>query len=137
MELIEGINARKSIRGFQDKQVPREVLEEVLRVASRSPSATNYQPWEVSIVGGQKMEELKSTLKEAMSSGAPTGRACSTRSRNTWSMEWCLVLRPSSTRRWQLAYRREPIIPMCPGTSTMDTAQENSPRRHSARPFPR
>ena len=39
MELIDVINKRKSIRRFQDEEVPRELLEELLSLARKCPSA--------------------------------------------------------------------------------------------------
>ena len=41
------ITSRKSIRAFLPTPVPRETLEEMLRIASRAPSGTNTQPWNV------------------------------------------------------------------------------------------
>jgi nitroreductase len=45
MEFSELIKARKSVRGYQQKPVPREVIEEILAVAKWSPSSMNTQPW--------------------------------------------------------------------------------------------
>jgi nitroreductase len=38
MELLEAIKSRMSIRGFKPDSVPKEVLFELLRVVTRSPS---------------------------------------------------------------------------------------------------
>ncbi len=37
--------SRRSIRAFRPDPVPREVVEDILRVAARAPSGTNTQPW--------------------------------------------------------------------------------------------
>jgi nitroreductase len=58
MELLEAINSRMSIRGFTPDPVPKEVLFELLRVATRSPSGVNCQPWELYIVVGEALKEL-------------------------------------------------------------------------------
>ena len=43
------ITSRASVRAFLPTPVPREVIEDILRVAARSPSGTNTQPWNVSV----------------------------------------------------------------------------------------
>lgn len=35
---------RRSIRGYRDEPVPRELIEEVLALAMRSPTSMNTQP---------------------------------------------------------------------------------------------
>jgi nitroreductase len=47
-----------SVRAFTGKAVPRELLEHILQVASRSPSGTNCQPWKVYVVQGASRKEL-------------------------------------------------------------------------------
>lgn len=48
----KNIAARHSVRGYLPTPVERSVIEEILRVASRSPSGTNTQPWHVHVVTG-------------------------------------------------------------------------------------
>lgn len=43
MDLITGIKERRSIRKFQDKKVPRELLEEIVNIAAYAPSWKNTQ----------------------------------------------------------------------------------------------
>lgn len=69
MELLEGIETRRSCRAFKSTPVPREVLEKILAVASRSPSTSNTQPWEVAVVSGEKKEALRRILHEMAESG--------------------------------------------------------------------
>lgn len=71
MELIEGIETRRSYRAFKSTPVPKETIEKVLKIAGRSPSFTNTQPWEVSVVIGEKKEELAKKLVELVKSKAP------------------------------------------------------------------
>lgn len=69
MEIVEAIRARRSIRAFRPQPVPKQVLAEVLEVATRSPSWANTQPWEVAVIGGEIMDEVKAALVEAATSG--------------------------------------------------------------------
>jgi len=50
MDLLEAIDARKSIRAFKPDPVPKEFLMEILGIATRAPSSVNSQPWEFFIV---------------------------------------------------------------------------------------
>jgi nitroreductase/NAD-dependent dihydropyrimidine dehydrogenase PreA subunit len=44
--------ARRSIRAFRDKRVPRAKLEKLLEIACAAPSAKNEQPWHWTVVSG-------------------------------------------------------------------------------------
>ncbi len=70
MELLEGIESRRSFRAFKSTPIPKEIMERILKTASKSPSYTNTQPWEVAAVSGQKKEELRKILYELAKSGA-------------------------------------------------------------------
>ncbi|MBA7617719.1 Nitroreductase NfnB [subsurface metagenome] len=64
MELLEGIETRRSYRAFESTPISRETIERILKVASNSPSYTNTQPWQVAVVTGKKKEELSRILCE-------------------------------------------------------------------------
>jgi len=59
MDIIEGILHRKSIRGFKPDPVPQELIRKVLEVGTRSPSAENGQPWEITVITGEILEKIK------------------------------------------------------------------------------
>jgi nitroreductase len=59
------ITSRKSIRAFLPTPVPRETVEEILRIASRAPSGTNTQPWNVYVLTGAAKEELSRSILAA------------------------------------------------------------------------
>ena len=53
------IESRFSCRAFlRDKPVPREIIEDILRVARRAPSGTNHQPWKVYVLQGASRDAL-------------------------------------------------------------------------------
>ena len=52
------ITSRRSIRRFLPTAVPRSVIEDILRVASRAPSGTNTQPWKVHVLTGANRQSL-------------------------------------------------------------------------------
>ncbi|MGB6063396.1 MAG: nitroreductase [Desulfomonilaceae bacterium] len=62
MDVIDTIRNRKSARAFSDEPLSRQLLEKVLRDASRAPSAINMQPWEVHMVLGEEARRLSRRL---------------------------------------------------------------------------
>ena len=62
MLVQDALLARKSIRAFRPDPVPRDLVEELLRLASRAPSGTNVQPWKVHVVGGEVRRELEKAV---------------------------------------------------------------------------
>lgn len=71
MEILAGIETRQSIRAFKPTPIPRDVLKNILKAASCSPSYTNTQPWEVAMVSGQKRNELTELLLKLAREKAP------------------------------------------------------------------
>jgi nitroreductase len=65
MELIDAIEGRKSIRAFKPDPVPNEVIEGILGLAMKAPSAINLQPWEFTVVFGREKERLCKRLLKA------------------------------------------------------------------------
>jgi nitroreductase len=59
------ITSRASVRAFLPTPVPREVIEDMLRVAARSPSGTNTQPWNVWVLTGDTKRALSQKLQAA------------------------------------------------------------------------
>ncbi len=45
MDVFEAIKARKSIRAYSPKPVPKELLLKIAEAAQLAPSAANIQPW--------------------------------------------------------------------------------------------
>lgn len=58
MTVADAINSRMSIRAFTPQTVARELITELLQLASRAPSGTNTQPWKVYVLQGQSRDTL-------------------------------------------------------------------------------
>ena len=71
MELLHGLNSRKSIRGFKNDPVSQDTIRTILAAAARSPSYTNSQPWEVVVVTGDKRDALSTLLYQLAANGTP------------------------------------------------------------------
>ena len=52
------ITSRMSARAFTQQAVSREMITEILQVASRAPSGTNTQPWKVYVLQGATRDAL-------------------------------------------------------------------------------
>lgn len=61
----EAITSRRSIRAFLPTPVPRETIEDILRVAARAPSGTNTQPWKVHVLTGAAKTRLSAAIRAA------------------------------------------------------------------------
>ena len=61
-EFYKLMNARRSVRDFSDKSVPKSVIENIIKTASTAPSGAHKQPWTFCVVESQ---ELKSKIRVA------------------------------------------------------------------------
>ena len=50
---------RHSARDFLQKEIPEETVKEIIKIALNSPSWCNSQPWNVYVVSGKPLEEIK------------------------------------------------------------------------------
>lgn len=68
------VNTRKSVRGFQKKPVPRNVIEEIIALAKRAPSSMNSQPWHIHVLTGEPLDRVRQRNMEEMMAGAKPQR---------------------------------------------------------------
>ena len=61
-EFYKLMNRRRSVRFFSDKDVPFEVIENVVRTAGTSPSGAHMQPWTFVVV---RNKEMKRRIRQA------------------------------------------------------------------------
>lgn len=47
MEFYEAINTRRSIRQFEDREIPKETLERILDAGLKAPSSNHQRRWEL------------------------------------------------------------------------------------------
>lgn len=55
MDTLTAISTRRSIRKYQDKEVPKELIEQVLRAAMQSPTAGNGQTWRFIVINDKQI----------------------------------------------------------------------------------
>lgn len=71
MDIVNAIRSRKSIRSYLAQPVSREIIGEILEFAIRAPSALNTQPWEITVVCGEALENIKRENVDNILSGVP------------------------------------------------------------------
>jgi nitroreductase len=71
-ELMDIIKGRRSIRRYQDKDIPKEALDTVLEAVKWSPSWANTQCWEIVVV---KDKAVKEKLQASLPGTNPGSKA--------------------------------------------------------------
>ncbi|MCZ6618426.1 MAG: nitroreductase [Gammaproteobacteria bacterium] len=74
MEFEKVIRGRRSIRGYKTDPVPREVIREVIELATRAPSSMNTQPWHLHVVSGGPLEKIREGNTERNLAGVAASR---------------------------------------------------------------
>lgn len=72
MNVYEAMKTRRSVRAYQDKLVPEDVLTRLLDAARMAPSGGNRQPWKFIVV---KDNQTREKLAEAANSQHFVGEA--------------------------------------------------------------
>ena len=66
MDLLKGIEERRSTRAFLERPIEREKIETLINYATQAPSAINLQPWELIVVSGEEKKRLSRILVKRM-----------------------------------------------------------------------
>ena len=74
MRFDEVVMGRCSIRGLKPDLVPKEVIEEIIGLATRAPSSMNTQPWHFHVVTGEPLDRIRQGNTERNLSGVAASR---------------------------------------------------------------
>ncbi len=55
MEALDAIHTRRSIRKYEDKPVPDELVRQILAATMSAPSANNSQPWHFVVITDREL----------------------------------------------------------------------------------
>ncbi len=65
--VIQAIKERRSIRNFEEKEVDKEIIKEIIQAGKFAPSAENRQPWRFIVVTNKNfIKELSAMIKEEL-----------------------------------------------------------------------
>ena len=56
-DYFEWMNQRRTVRDFSSREVPREVIENIIKTASTAPSGAHKQPWYFCAVGDPEIKK--------------------------------------------------------------------------------
>ena len=65
MEFRELLEIRRSIRKFQNKEVPVELVKEMIGDSIKAPNAGNNQPWKFIVISDKKLIKQMSDVSKA------------------------------------------------------------------------
>ncbi|HEY6738281.1 MAG TPA: nitroreductase family protein [Actinopolymorphaceae bacterium] len=65
METWDAIRSRRDVRTFEDRAVPPEHLTRILEAGRRSPSASNWQPWDFVVVTDRDRLEALARVRQS------------------------------------------------------------------------
>ena len=54
MDFFELLDKRRSVRNFEDKEVPFELIEEIIKDATKAPNAGNMQLWRFVVINNRE-----------------------------------------------------------------------------------
>jgi len=60
------ITTRQSVRAFLPTPVARDTVEMLLKLAARSASGSNIQPWRIRVIGGEVKDRLEKAIFDAV-----------------------------------------------------------------------
>jgi len=69
MNILDAIQARQSIRSFKNKEVSKEIIENILNISRFAPSGGNTQPWKIYVLSQDLMKELETEVLSNLDNG--------------------------------------------------------------------
>ncbi len=66
MELDQALKGRRSIRSYMDKNVPEELVRQIIEAATFAPSAKNGQQWRFTVLTGNAKRGLTDLFKRKL-----------------------------------------------------------------------
>ncbi len=88
IDFLAEMRRRRSVRHFSSRPVPRDIVEDCIRVAMTAPSGANRQPWHFTLVGDPEVKHRIRVAAEEEEHGFYDGRA---------PEEWLEALAPLGT----------------------------------------
>ncbi|HWW58747.1 MAG TPA: nitroreductase [Sphingopyxis sp.] len=67
--VTRALHARRSVRAFTDRPVDPALLKEIFAAAQRAPSGGNLQPWQVTVVTGERWAAVKDAVAARIAMG--------------------------------------------------------------------
>ncbi len=88
MAFYQWMNARRTVRDFSDRPIPREAIEQMIMTASAAPSGAHKQPWTFCVITDPAIKKIIRIAAEEEEFESYNGRM---------SEEWLEDLQPFGT----------------------------------------
>ena len=69
--VTDAVVTRRSLRAFLPKPVSTDLVKQILTTASRAPSGTNIQPWNVHLLTGDSLRKVSDAVLEDFDNDVP------------------------------------------------------------------
>lgn len=69
MDIVQAIRERKSIRGYKMTPIPKDTIKEILNLAKHATSRENSQPWQVTVLTGDILDNVRKGNIELLTAG--------------------------------------------------------------------
>jgi nitroreductase len=85
MDAMQALLTRKSIRVYLDKEIPDDVIEQILRAGIQAPSGGNRQPWRFVVVRDpEKIKQFDEQYNQPWVENAPAVIVACANPHDTW-----------------------------------------------------
>ena len=74
MKFSEYARARKSIRGFTNEPLSKEVVDQIIETGKWAPSSFNSQTWKIYVVSGDPLDKIREGNTNNTLAGVPVKR---------------------------------------------------------------
>lgn len=64
--MLSAIENRRSIRKYKSREVPKELIEEIIRAGMLAPSSKNRQPWKFIVATGDAKQEGLEAMRKGL-----------------------------------------------------------------------
>ena len=71
MNVNEAVRSRRSIRAFTNEPVSLETIRRVLDRARDTPSESNFQPWQATVLTGEPLRRLQEKMRASEQQNPP------------------------------------------------------------------
>jgi len=69
--VTDAVVTRRSLRAFLPKPVNTDLVQQIFKTASRAPSGTNMQPWNVHLLTGNSLRKVSDAVLEDFDNDVP------------------------------------------------------------------
>lgn len=110
-EVMKCIKERRSIRNYLVKDVPKEIIEEIILAGKYAPSAENRQPWRFIVITNREfIKELSEKVKEQIKKLLKKKRRWKKRFKELEDERLILFLQAIANSKEDVVFHNAPVV---------------------------